>query len=88
MVAKRSISLPDELVIRIDDAATREGVSFSAWLARAAEQDLKFRDGEAGLAAYEEASGALDADERQASEAVLRRVLSGMGVRVSRSRRR
>ena len=88
VVTKRSISLPDELAAAIEAAAEVDGVSFSSWLAGAAANELRLREGAVGIRSFEEAEGPLSDAERLAHDDVLRRVLAGIGVRGTRSRRR
>jgi hypothetical protein len=88
VASKRSISLPDELAAAVEAAAETEGVSFSSWLAAAAARELRLREGASGIRAFEEAEGRLSEEERLAHDDVLRRMLSGIGVRGTRSRRR
>ena len=85
---KRSVSMPDHVAAAIDEAARHDGVSFSTWLAAAAEHQLVLRSGNEGVGSFEDAAGTLTPEERAANDAVLRRILSGMGVRSPRSRRR
>jgi hypothetical protein len=61
---KRSVSLPRELALEIDRAATRSGTTFSGWLAETAAHRLRLEAGRRALAAWEREHGALTADER------------------------
>lgn len=44
-VVRRSLALDEHVADSVDRAAGEDGVSFSAWLSRAAEHALKLRDG-------------------------------------------
>lgn len=76
-VVKRSVSLDTEVAAAAEKAAAEEGVSFSAWLSEAAHRQLLVREGLRGVAEWENAAGALTADERAAGEILLDRLLSG-----------
>jgi predicted transcriptional regulator len=54
---KRSISVPPDLSSRIDAAAHATGTTPSAWIANAADQQLKVEAGLAGIAEWEKLSG-------------------------------
>jgi hypothetical protein len=75
-VAKRSVSLDDDVAQRVEQAADEDGVSFSAWLSAAAEDRLLLREGLRGVAAWEAEAGPLTPEERAAGEALLERLLS------------
>lgn len=66
-VEKLSLSFPKKLAREIQRAAKREGMSVSAWMARAAEREAKLAKGRELLARYESEHGPI-------SEEVLRRV--------------
>ncbi len=60
---KRSISLPSELAHAIDQAATAEGTTVSAWIADTAAHRLRIDAGRKGVAEWERQHGALTPDE-------------------------
>ena len=60
---KRSISLPPDLADAIDQAARRDGVTVSAWIADTAAHRLRLEAGRQGVAEWERQHGALTADE-------------------------
>jgi len=88
MVAKRSVSLAEDVATAVELAAHEDGVSFSAWLSSAAERQLRVRQGLRGVAAFEAEAGALTAEEIAAGEALLARLLSGVSGVASRVTRR
>ena len=75
-VAKRSVSLDDQVAKRVEHAAREDGVSFSTWLSVAAERQLLLREGLRGVAEWEADAGPLSAEERAAGEALLERLLA------------
>ena len=60
---KRSISLPAELSDAIDQAATAEGTTVSAWIAATAAHRLRIDAGRHGVAEWERQHGALTSEE-------------------------
>jgi hypothetical protein len=60
---KRSISLPSELADAIDQAATAEGTTVSAWIAETAAHRLRIDAGRQGVAEWERQHGTLTPDE-------------------------
>ncbi|MBI5087365.1 MAG: hypothetical protein HZB15_00415 [Actinobacteria bacterium] len=60
---KRSISLPADLADAIDQAATAEGTTVSAWIADTAAHRLRLDAGRQGVAEWERQHGALTPDE-------------------------
>lgn len=66
---KRSISLPPELDAEIADAATREGMTYSAWIADTARREFTIRAGLAAVAQFEDDHGAFTAEEVADAEA-------------------
>jgi hypothetical protein len=60
---KRSVSLPPELAEAIDRAATKDGTTFSAWLANTASHRLRLESGRRGIAEWERDYGPLTPDE-------------------------
>lgn len=75
-VTKRSVSIDASVAERVEHAADEDGVSFSAWLAGAAERRLLLRQGLRGVQEWEEEAGPLSPEERSAGEALLDRLLS------------
>jgi hypothetical protein len=80
--------LNDDVAKAVEAAAHEDGVSFSAWLSRAAERQLRVREGLRGVDAWQGDAGPLSADEIAAGEARLARLLSGVSEMASRVRRR
>ncbi|MGH9112636.1 MAG: hypothetical protein ACRDZN_10140 [Acidimicrobiales bacterium] len=74
-VAKRSISLDDQVAAAVERAAEEDGVSVSAWLSAAARHQLRIREGLRGVKEWEADVGALSRDELAAGEALLDRLL-------------
>ena len=60
---KRSISLPSDLAHAIDQAATAEGTTVSAWIAETAAHRLRLDAGRQGVAKWERQHGDLTSDE-------------------------
>ena len=60
---KRSISLPSDLADAIDQAATAEGTTVSAWIADTAAHRLRIDAGRMGVAEWERQHGPLTPDE-------------------------
>lgn len=60
---KRSISLPPDLAVEIDQAAAAAGTTMSAWIAETAAHRLRLDAGRRGIAEWEAEHGALTADE-------------------------
>ena len=60
---KRSISLPSDLADAIDQAATAQGTTVSAWIAETAAHRLRIDAGRQGVAEWERQHGALTPDE-------------------------
>ena len=82
---KRSVSLPPELAVAIDRAATERGETFSGWLAATASHRLRIEAGRRGLAEWERVHGALTAAELDEGRARARALL---GVRKSEQKRK
>ncbi len=74
-VIKRSVSINDGVAARVEAAASEDGMSFSAWLSAAAEQQLLVREGLRGVQEWEANAGTLTAAEIAAGEALLSRLL-------------
>lgn len=60
---KRSISLPSDLADAIDEAATAQGTTVSAWIADTAAHRLRMDAGRRGVAEWERQHGALTTEE-------------------------
>ena len=75
------MSLDDSVAARVKRVADEEGVSFSAWLSAAAEQQLLLREGLRGVAEWEAEAGELTSAERAAGEALLDRLLGTAATR-------
>ena len=73
---KRSVSIPPEVDAAIVAAAAAEGLTYSAWLARAALREIKIRDGLAAMAEYQDEYGAFTAEELAEAEAWVRKALA------------
>jgi hypothetical protein len=76
-VTKQSLSLDEHVSARVRRAASEDGMSFSAWISRAAERELVIHEGLRGVAEWEADAGALTVAERAAAAEVLDRILSG-----------
>ncbi len=63
-----SVSLPEDLALRIRNAALADGASLSAWLASAAESQLLLRNATKAIAAWEHEHGEITAAELAAVE--------------------
>ena len=63
-----SLSLPEDLAVRIRAAALADGASLSAWLARAAESQLLLRNASKAIAAWEHEHGEITEAELAAVE--------------------
>ena len=71
---KLSISLDARLADFAAQAAAGEGLSLSAWLARAVEHEQRLSEGRAAVAEFEAEHGAFTEDELVAAEAALARM--------------
>jgi len=60
---KISISMDDQLEARVREAAARAGLTFSAYVARAADRRAKLDAGLAAIAEYEAEHGAFTPEE-------------------------
>lgn len=70
-VVKRSVSFDPEVAAGIEEAASAEGISFSAWLNRAVVDKLKVYRGLVGVREWEAEHGPIPADmEAWAQETV------------------
>ncbi len=61
--AKRSISLPAELALAIDQAAAHDGTTFSAWVADTAAHRIRLERGRQAILEWEGDNGALTPTE-------------------------
>jgi hypothetical protein len=84
---KRSISLPPALAGAIDQAARRDGTSFSAWLAETAAHRIRLEEGRRAIAEWERDHGPLSAEELGEGLARARSLLDRRPAR-GRARRR
>ena len=75
-MTKRSVSLDDTVAERVEHAAEEDGVSFSAWLSAAAQQQLRIRDGLSAVQEWEHDAGPLTPTERAEGEALLDKLLA------------
>ena len=73
---KRSISLPHDLAEAIEQAATTEGTTVSAWLADTAAHRLRLDAGRQGIAEWERQHGPLTTDELADGLARARKLLN------------
>lgn len=74
-VRKLSVALDDEVAARVVRAAERAGVSVSAWLNHAAENELVIEAGLDAVREWEADHGLLTAEELAAADVLLDRVL-------------
>ena len=74
-VRKLSIALDDTIAEGVVRAAARAGVSVSAWLNHAAENELAIEAGLDAVREWEAEHGTLTADELAAADTLLDRVL-------------
>ena len=78
------MSLPPQLAAAVDEAATKP-VTFSAWLADAAEHRLRIQAGQSGLAQCEVEHGPPSASERAEGLARARELLGRTSAAARRS---
>ncbi len=71
VVKKLSVSLERRLAAGAAAAAAAQGLSLSAWLARAVERELKLAAGQEAIAWYEAEFGAFTATELADADAYL-----------------
>jgi predicted transcriptional regulator len=74
-VRKLSVALDDEVAAQVVRAAERSGVSVSAWLNHAAENELAIEAGLDAVREWEADHGALTAGELATADSLLERVL-------------
>ena len=74
VVKKLSISLDAELADFAARAAAGDGLTLSAWLARAVEHEQRVSEGLAAVAEFEAQHGAFTEDELAAADAALERM--------------
>jgi hypothetical protein len=75
VVRKLSVALEDGVAEAAGQAAERAGVSLSAWLNHAAENELAIETGIDAVRAWEADHGVLSDDELAAADTLLDRVL-------------
>jgi hypothetical protein len=85
-VRKLSVALEESVAASASRAAQTAGVSLSAWLSRAAVQQLAIERGRRAVVAWERDHGALTDEELRDADAVLDKLLSA-GPRKSRAKR-
>jgi hypothetical protein len=85
-VRKLSVALEESVAASASRAAQTAGVSLSAWLSRAAVQQLALERGRRAVVAWERDHGALTDEELRDADAVLDKLLSA-GPRKSRGKR-
>ncbi len=81
---KRSVSLPPDLTRSIAEAASRQGTSFSGWLAETAARRLKLEAGRRALEEWERENGPLTPEELADAEVRVRALLGRGAARRSR----
>lgn len=82
-VKKLSVALDDEVAEAAAKAASRAGVSLSAWLNHAAENELAIEEGLDGVREWEDQHGELSAEELARADELLDRVLADAERRAS-----
>lgn len=80
-VKKLSVALDDQVAEAAARAASRAGVSLSAWLNHAAENELAIESGLDGVREWEAEHGELSVDELARADDLLDRVLASAGER-------
>ncbi|MBU6244082.1 MAG: hypothetical protein KGP12_02590 [Actinomycetales bacterium] len=73
---KKSVSVPSELDAAIRAAAERSGMTYSGWLAHAAQRALRIEAGLAAVAEYEAEHGPFTAREQADADAWLDRMIA------------
>lgn len=82
-VRKISVALDESVAAAAMEAAGRSGLSLSAWLNRAAENELAIGRGLAAVSEWEADHGAFSDAELAAADELLDRVLDGAARRAS-----
>jgi hypothetical protein len=82
-VKKLSVALDDEVAEAAAKAASRAGVSLSAWLNHAAENELALEEGLDGVREWEAEHGEMSAEELARADELLDRVLASAEQRAS-----
>jgi hypothetical protein len=75
-VRKLSVALNDDVAEAAARAAEREGLSLSAWLNHAAENELALERGLEGVREFEAEHGELTAEQLAAADRILDRVMA------------
>ena len=75
-MVKRSVSLDEDVVRRIEGAAREQGLSFSAWLSATADRQLRIQDGLRAMAEWD-AEDPLTPEERAQARTTLDGLLYG-----------
>jgi hypothetical protein len=78
---KRSISIPPELDDQIAAAAEAAGMSYSAWVAKAAQKEFTIRAGLEAVSQYEAEHGVFTSDEVAEADEWAARVTRPAGAR-------
>jgi hypothetical protein len=84
---KRSISLDPDLDARIEASAKAEGVPFSTWLARSAEDRLLLADGLAAMVEWQAEHGEFTAAERAGARRRIEQIAKTSAAPPARRRR-
>lgn len=83
---KVTITLPEELVRELSDLAGRAGVPLSRLIAEAAARDLRQREGQDALAAWQAENGQFTAAEMAAARAEAASVDAALMAQLDRAR--
>lgn len=78
-VEKLSVALEQRVAAAARAAASRDGLSLSAWLSRAAEHAVRIDEGLRAVAEWEREHGSLSVDERAAADRTLDDLSTGHG---------
>ena len=70
-VTKLSVALDERVAAAARSAATRDGMSLSAWLSRAAEQAVRIDEGLCAVAEWEAERSPITAEERAVADSLL-----------------
>jgi len=70
-VTKLSVALDERVAAAARSAATRDGMSLSAWLSRAAEQAVRIDEGLRAVAEWEAERSPITAEERAVADSLL-----------------